>query len=93
MNPHPSKTPVPRLLVISPVFNEAHHLGVVAASIAGQTLRPERWIVVDDGSTDQTPELLRRLRTELSFLRAIALSRSPRQLTASEEAQYVSAGG
>jgi poly-beta-1,6-N-acetyl-D-glucosamine synthase len=79
MNPQPCATPRSRLLVISPVFNEARHLGVVAASIAGQTRPPERWIVVDDGSTDETPELLERLRSELSVLQVIALPRDGRR--------------
>ena len=48
---------------------------VVAASIAAQTRAPDLWVVVDDGSTDGTPELLRRLKAELAFLRVISLPR------------------
>lgn len=64
-----------RLVVITPVFNEAEHIGLVAASMAAQTRPPDLWVVVDDGSTDHTLELLRRVEPELSFLRVIALAR------------------
>src|SRR4051794_21967971 len=57
-----------RLLVVSPVHNEAAFLERVAGSLTEQTLRPAAWVVVDDGSDDGTPELLDRLEDELSFL-------------------------
>jgi poly-beta-1,6-N-acetyl-D-glucosamine synthase len=58
----------PRILVISPVRNEAAHIERVARSVAAQELPPERWIVVDDGSDDATLEILRRLEAEVPFL-------------------------
>lgn len=61
-----------RLLIISPVRNEAAHIGKVAAGLAAQTRRPDLWLVVDDGSDDETPAILRRLAEELDFLRVVA---------------------
>jgi poly-beta-1,6-N-acetyl-D-glucosamine synthase len=58
----------PRILIISPVRNEAAHIERVVASVAAQELPPERWIVVDDGSDDGTLEILRRLEAEVPFL-------------------------
>ncbi len=37
-----------RLLVISPVHNEASHIELIAHALAAQTRRPDLWIVVDD---------------------------------------------
>jgi len=45
---------LPSYSVISPVRDEADYLDVTAASLVGQTHRPRHWIVVDDGSTDDT---------------------------------------
>jgi hypothetical protein len=58
----------PRILVISPVRNEAAHIELVVRSVAAQELPPARWIVVDDGSDDGTLEILRRLEAEVPFL-------------------------
>lgn len=64
-----------RLLVVSPVLNEAAHIERVARSVARQTHPPDRWIVVDDGSDDGTPELLQALSVELPFMRVFAAPR------------------
>jgi GT2 family glycosyltransferase len=61
----------PRILIVSPVRNEAAHIERVARSVAAQTLPPARWIVLDDGSTDGTLALLRSLEAEVGFLKAI----------------------
>jgi PST family polysaccharide transporter len=61
----------PRLLVISPVRNEAAHLEVVARAVAAQTLPPTCWVVVDDGSTDATPAILGALQHDIAFLSVI----------------------
>jgi Glycosyl transferase family 2 len=43
--------------LITPARNEADSLAVVAASVAGQTRPPARWVIVDDGSSDATAEV------------------------------------
>ena len=48
------KTDTPRILIISPSKDEANFIGRTIASMAAQTLKPARWIIVDDGSTDRT---------------------------------------
>ncbi len=57
-----------RLLVISPVRNEAAHFERVARAMAAQTRPPDTWVVVDDGSTDGTAELVAQLAREIPFL-------------------------
>ena len=44
--------------VIIPTFNRAHVLGNALDSVMAQTYSPIETIVVDDGSTDRTPDLL-----------------------------------
>jgi len=50
----------PRVSVLLPVRNGAEHLEAALASVRAQTLREWELVVVDDGSTDATPELLAR---------------------------------
>jgi biofilm PGA synthesis N-glycosyltransferase PgaC len=56
------------ILVISPVRNEAAHIELVVRAVAAQEVPPARWIVIDDGSTDDTLEILRRLEPDIGFL-------------------------
>jgi poly-beta-1,6-N-acetyl-D-glucosamine synthase len=57
--------------VISPVRDEARHLGRLADSLAAQQLPPVRWVIVDDGSTDGTRELARELARRHDWIQAI----------------------
>ena len=61
----------PRILVVSPVRNEAAHIERVVRAMAAQQVTPALWIVVDDRSTDGTLELLRGLEPEVGFLRVV----------------------
>jgi GT2 family glycosyltransferase len=66
-----------RLLLISPVHNEAAYLELVAEAVARQRRPPNLWIVVDDGSTDATPEILERLAQRIDFLRVVHATQPP----------------
>ncbi len=57
-----------RLLVISPVRNEASHITRVVEAVARQTRPPDLWLVADDCSKDGTLEILRARETEIPFL-------------------------
>src|SRR3954451_5374792 len=45
---------LPSYAVVSPVRDEGRDIACTAACLVDQTHRPQRWIVVDDGSTDDT---------------------------------------
>ncbi len=68
-----------RLLLISPVRNEEAHIECIAEALARQTRPPDVWIVVDDGSTDRTPEILARLAERIDFLRIVDGSKRTRK--------------
>ena len=48
------------LTVFTPTYNRAHLLGRVYESLRGQTSQDFEWLVVDDGSTDGTGEMVRK---------------------------------
>jgi glycosyltransferase involved in cell wall biosynthesis len=47
-----------KLTVITPTYNRAHTLERVYNSLREQTFKDFIWIIMDDGSTDNTPELV-----------------------------------
>lgn len=60
-----------RYAVITPARNEERNLPRLAAALAGQTVPPACWVVVDDGSTDGTARLLADLAGRLPWLRRV----------------------
>ena len=47
------------LTVFTPAYNRAHTLGRTYASLCAQTCKDFVWLIVDDGSEDETAELVR----------------------------------
>ncbi len=52
------------ITVMTPTYNRAHTLGRVYKSLISQSSKNFVWLVVDDGSTDGTKELVRRFIDE-----------------------------
>jgi poly-beta-1,6-N-acetyl-D-glucosamine synthase len=58
-------------VLITPARNEADNLRRLAACVERQTIQPQRWILVDDGSTDETADVMRELAARLSWVVAL----------------------
>lgn len=63
----------PRLSVVIPNFNHGALVGDALRAIARQTTAADEIIVVDDGSTDNSAEVLERLSKEIPRLRVLRL--------------------
>ena len=57
----------PAVSVLTATYNRAHVLHRPYESLKRQAVRDFEWVVVDDGSTDETPELLQRWQSEADF--------------------------
>ena len=58
-----------RYIVVTPVRDEAEFLQRTIDSMAAQTIRPDLWIIVDDGSTDATPDIVRKAAQQHDWIR------------------------
>jgi biofilm PGA synthesis N-glycosyltransferase PgaC len=58
-------------VLISPCRNEADYLRRTLDSVAAQSIPPAEWLVVDDGSTDATPDILKDYQQRMPYLRVI----------------------
>jgi glycosyltransferase involved in cell wall biosynthesis len=57
------------IIVIMPLYNGAHWVEEAIRSVLAQTLQPNEFIVVDDGSTDNGPEIVERLAAKHPLIR------------------------
>jgi len=65
---------VTAVLVVYPLISpcrEAQYLRRTLDSVAAQSVPPALWVVVDDGSTDETPAILEEYARRLPYLRVI----------------------
>jgi poly-beta-1,6-N-acetyl-D-glucosamine synthase len=58
--------------VITPARDEAKHLPVLAAALAEQTTPPAQWVIVENGSNDETLAVARRLASNSPWLRVVS---------------------
>jgi poly-beta-1,6-N-acetyl-D-glucosamine synthase len=57
--------------IVSPVRDEEKYLPITIASVVSQSLRPSRWIIVDDGSKDDTWKIAKEAASANSWITAV----------------------
>src|SRR5215469_3579447 len=57
-----------RYILISPARNEAAFIGKTLDSMVRQTVLPQRWVIVDDGSTDQTAQIVKQYADQFDWI-------------------------
>lgn len=60
-----------KYLLVSPCRNEADFMRTTLDSVLSQTILPALWVIVDDGSTDQTPQILKEYSGRYPFIKII----------------------
>jgi len=58
-------------VVISPVRDEMAHIEKTIQSMVAQTTLPTEWIIVNDGSTDDTRQIINRYAAKCAWIKAI----------------------
>jgi len=60
-----------KYVVISPVRDEEKHIEATLRSVTSQSIRPTEWIIVDDGSTDKTADIIQQYAASFSWIRLL----------------------
>ena len=63
-----------RYIIITPARNEEEFIGVTIDSVAAQTVLPTRWIIVNDGSCDQTGAIIDQAAKRYAWIQAVQLA-------------------
>src|SRR5438477_11610756 len=59
---------LPRFVLITPAHNEEALIKKTIESVISQTILPMRWVIVDDGSTDSTAEIVQGYAKQFRWL-------------------------
>lgn len=60
-------------VLITPARNEAEFIEETIKSVTKQTIRPKRWVIVSDGSTDTTDDIVKRYVREHAWMELIRM--------------------
>ncbi len=79
-------------VLITPARNEAALIEKTLQSVISQTVPPERWVVVDDGSSDRTEDIVKRYARQFGFIQLLKLDRSHSERNFSSQVYAIRAG-
>jgi glycosyltransferase involved in cell wall biosynthesis len=68
-------------ILVTPCKNEEKSLPKLAEGIISQTAKPKIWVIVNDGSTDGTQDIIETLLANYFWIRSIKLPPRPRDIT------------
>lgn len=66
-----------KYVIITPAHNEEQFIEQTIESMIAQTVRPLKWVVVNDGSTDRTGQIVQRYAERFDFIELINQVRQP----------------
>lgn len=58
-------------VLISPCRNESRYMRETLDTVLAQSILPTKWVIVDDGSTDATPEILQEYAAKHAFIQIV----------------------
>lgn len=62
-----------RLALVTPARNEAQFIDLTIKSVIAQTVRPIRWVIVSDGSTDGTDEIVAKYTSDNPWIELVRI--------------------
>ncbi len=78
----------PSYVLITPARNEAEFLEQTIESVIRQTILPLKWVIVDDGSTDNTAEIVQRYLPQHPWMALVQMPRRRDRTLAAKVAAF-----
>ena len=72
-----SRANLPAYVLITPARDEAAHIELTLDSMVKQTVLPVKWVIVSDGSTDGTDEIVKKYAAEYPWIELVRLLERP----------------
>jgi len=69
-----------KYILVTPAKDEEKNLPNFIQSVVGQTVKPVMWIIVDDGSTDNSPRIIEDATNRYVWVKSVRLKESSRDL-------------
>jgi biofilm PGA synthesis N-glycosyltransferase PgaC len=66
-------TALPTYVLITPARNEAQYIESTIQSVVAQTVLPLKWVIVSDGSTDGTDDIVRKYAAEYEWIELLRM--------------------
>lgn len=79
-------------VLITAARNEELHIGKTLESVVAQTALPKRWVIVSDGSTDRTDEIVTQYAKKYQFIQFLRAEGNNRPLNFASKVYAIYAG-
>lgn len=67
----------PSYVLVTAARNEAEHIEKTLTAVVSQTIRPQRWIIVSDGSTDDTDAIVKHYSQRHPWITLLHVNNGP----------------
>ena len=64
---------LPSYVLITPARNEAAFIELTLKSVTSQSVKPQKWVIVSDGSTDETDQIVQRYQLKYPWIDLVQL--------------------
>jgi glycosyltransferase involved in cell wall biosynthesis len=64
---------IPSYVLVTPARNEAAFIELTLKSVVAQTVKPLRWIIVSDGSTDGTDDIVKKYAADFRWIELLQM--------------------
>jgi len=81
-----------KYIIITPAYNEAEYIRQTIKGVLAQSVLPHKWVIVDDGSTDDTAKVIQKHTEEYKWIRYVYRTKETSQSYYSSNVYAIIAG-